>query len=96
MPLIVFNPSIAVFATSDEQPTKVGSGGNELEVPFVLKAGQMVSFPAIQVGSPHEPRDLRVALRTATGEVIRARPVSKDALLPFYVKTEGQHAQDVP
>ncbi|MCW8123086.1 hypothetical protein ACN6K6_001152 [Streptomyces violaceoruber] len=78
---LLFSPSVHFAA-----PVQVGSETERIELPFVLKAGSMVSLPLIGLEVPNRiGRQLRVSLHLGTGRIIRTDVHDADALEPLRI-----------
>lgn len=78
---MLFNPSVHFGA-----PVEFGSDTQRIELPFVLKAGSVVSLPLMGLEVPNRiGRLLRVSLHLGTGRVIRADVHDADALKPLRI-----------
>ncbi|MFB8031746.1 hypothetical protein ACFC5Z_02065 [Streptomyces sp. NPDC056004] len=78
---MLFNPSVHFGA-----PVEFGSDTQRIELPFVLKAGSMVSLPLMGLEMPNRiGRQLRVSLHLGTDRVIRADVHDADALEPLRI-----------
>ncbi|MBT2423413.1 hypothetical protein J7F01_16845 [Streptomyces sp. ISL-22] len=75
---LIFNPAVTFHA-----PVRFETDGESVELPFVLKAGAMLSLPLMGMEVPNRiGRQLRVSLHLGTGRIIRATVRAAAALLP--------------
>ncbi|MGW2050832.1 hypothetical protein ACWCPF_37515 [Streptomyces sp. NPDC001858] len=78
---MIFNPSVAFHA-----PVQFEVDGASVELPFVLKAGAMLSLPLMGMEVPNRiGQQLRVSLYLGTGRIIRADVQEADALEPLRI-----------
>lgn len=78
---LIFNPAVNFSA-----PVRFENDGQSVELPFVLKAGAMLSLPLMGMEVPNRiGRQLRVSLHLGTGRIIRADVQDADALEPLRI-----------
>ncbi|AQW46679.1 hypothetical protein ACIQPP_08445 [Streptomyces violaceusniger] len=78
---MLFHPSVHFGA-----PVQIGSDAECIELPFVLKAGSMVSLPSMGLEVPDRiARQLRVSVHLGAGGIIRADVLDDDVLEPLRI-----------
>jgi hypothetical protein len=78
---LIFNPAVTFSA-----PVRFETDGQSVELPFVLKAGAMLSLPLMGMEVPNRiGRQLRVSLHLGTGRIIRSDVQEADALEPLRI-----------
>lgn len=83
--LIFARPSVHFHA-----PVDFSDGVRSIELPTVLRAGTMLTFPEVRVEWPRQDRrKLRVAIHLGSGGIVSAYPLSPESFQPIAIKQSG-------